>query len=118
METFINCMKQIANKKHQDVSFKIEDLVFLKPHPYRQQTAFKCAHQKLTSHFYDSYLVIQKIGSVAYLHLPDGAHIHPVFHVLLLKKYVGESEMPSKELPSVTDDGVVILESQHILDTR
>jgi hypothetical protein len=111
-------MKQIANKKHQDVSFKIEDLVFLKPHPYRQQTAFKCAHQKLTSHFYDSYLVIQKIGSVAYLHLPDGAHIHPVFHVLLLKKYVGESEMPSKELPSVTDDGVVILESQHILDTR
>jgi len=26
--------------------------------------------------------------------------------------------MPSKELPPITDDGAVILEPQHILDTR
>ena len=111
-------MKQIANKKCRDVSFKIGDLVFLKLHPYRQQSAFKRAHQKLANRFYGPYLVIQKIGSVAYLHMSDGAHIHPVFHVSLLKKYVGESATPSKELPSVTDGGVVILELQHILDTR
>jgi hypothetical protein len=63
--------------------------------------------------------VIQKIGAVAYkLQLPDGARIHSVFYVSLLKKYMGDSTMPLKELPPVTDDGVVILEPHQILDTR
>jgi hypothetical protein len=63
--------------------------------------------------------VLQKMGAVAYkLQLPDGARIHPVFHVSLLKKYVGDSAMPATELPPVTDEGVVILEPHQILDTR
>jgi hypothetical protein len=103
-------------KKHRDISFKVGDLVFLQLHPYMQQIAF---NQKLASHFYDLYPVTQKIRAVAYkLHLPNGARIHPVFHVSLLKKYIGESALPLKELLPVTDDGVVILEPQHILDTR
>ena len=63
--------------------------------------------------------MIQKIGVVAYkLQLPEGAHIHPVFHVSLLKNFVGELAKPSQELPPVNDEGAVILEPQHILDTR
>jgi hypothetical protein len=41
VETSINRMKQITDKKHRDVSFEIKDLVFLKLHSYKQQTAFK-----------------------------------------------------------------------------
>ncbi|RVW88244.1 Transposon Tf2-11 polyprotein [Vitis vinifera] len=77
------------------------------------------AHQKLASRFYRPYPMIQKIGVVAYkLQLPEGAHIHPVFHVSLLKNFVGELAKPSQELPPVNDEGAVILEPQHILDTR
>ena len=65
VETSINRMKQITDKKHRDVSFEIRDLVFLKLHSYNQQTAFKWAHWKLASHFYGPYLVIQKIKVVA-----------------------------------------------------
>ena len=119
LEGSINRMKQLADKKRWDISFEVGDLVFLRLHPYRQQTIFKRAHQKLASRFYGPYPVLQKLGAVAYkLQLPDGARIHPVFHVSLLKKYVGDSAMPSTELQPVTDDGVVVLEPHKILDTR
>ena len=63
--------------------------------------------------------MIQKIGAVAYkLQLPTGACIHPVFHISLLKKFIGERTLPSTELPPVTDEGAIILEPHHILDTR
>lgn len=76
-------------------------------------------HQKLPSQFYGPYLVVQKIGAVAYkLQLLEGSRIHPVFHVSLLKKYVGDLVVPLTELPPVIDKGLNILEPQQILDTR
>ena len=56
---------------------------------------------------------------VAYkLQLPTRARIHPVFRISLLKKFIGERILPSIELPPVIDEGAIILESQHILDTH
>lgn len=43
------------------------------------------------------------------LQLLDDAHIHPVFHVSLLKKYFGDNNNGSLELPPVADDGVMLL---------
>ncbi|KAH9768733.1 Integrase catalytic domain-containing protein [Citrus sinensis] len=95
-----NRMKQVADKHRRDVEFQRNDL-------------------KLASKFFGPYRVLEKIGSVAYkLQLPEGARIHSVFHVSLLKKVVGEFPHNSDELPPIDDDGVIILEPDSIVDTQ
>lgn len=114
-----NRMKQVADSKRRDVDYQVGDSVFLKLHPYRQQTVFKRAYQKLASRFYGPYQIEAKIGKVAYkLTLPEDSRIHPIFHVSLLKKHVGKTTMASNELPPIADDGEIIMEPEAILDTR
>ncbi|GAU23118.1 hypothetical protein TSUD_305660 [Trifolium subterraneum] len=57
-------MVAYANKKRRDLSFTVGEWVFLKLRPHRQQ-----------------------------LQLPDHSKIHPVFHVSLLKKAIGNYEV-------------------------
>ena len=115
----INRMKQTADKNRRDVEFELGDLVLLKLHPYRQHTAFRRAHQKLASHFFGPYPVERRIGKVAYkLRLPEGVCIHPVFHVSLLKNYVGTEPGVTTDLPTVTEEGAVVLEPERIINTR
>ena len=52
------------------------------------------------------------------LKLPHGPHIHPVFHVSLLKNKVGDSITPSSDLPPMANNGELLLEPEAILDSR
>ena len=116
-----NRMKQTTDKKRWDVEFQAGNMVLLKLHPCGQQTAFKRVHQKLASKFYDPWplSIEKKIENVAYqLQLPARAKIHLVFHVSLLKKYVRDPPQVNLELPPITDEGVVSVEPEKILDTR
>ena len=100
------------------MEFQVGDLVFLKLHPYCQQTVYRKAHQKLASRFYGPYQIEENVGKVAYkLKLPKGSRIHPVFHVSLLKRQVGETKA-TNTLPPLTNDGEIIMEPEAILDTR
>ncbi|KAA8525489.1 hypothetical protein F0562_007344 [Nyssa sinensis] len=114
-----NHMKQVVDSKWCDIEFEEGDMVFLKLHPYWQQTVFKRAYQKLASRFYVPYLIEKQVGKVAYrLQLPEGSRIHPIFHVSLLKKKVGEAYATSKDLPPLTDEGEFIMAPEAILDSR
>ncbi|KAL9462725.1 hypothetical protein AB3S75_000683 [Citrus x aurantiifolia] len=114
-----NRMKQFADTKRRDVEFKEGDMVFLRLPPYRQTTVFRRAHQKLASKYFGPYPILRRVGQVAYeLKLPTGSRVHPVFHVSLLKKYVGEMPQFSTDLPYVDDGGVLVLEPDRIIDVR
>ena len=74
---------------------------------------------KLAPRFFGPYKVIAKVGLVAYkLALPLGSQIHDVFHVSLLKKYLGPVTTTSTQLPPVSDTSTVLPQPEAVLDRR
>jgi hypothetical protein len=112
-------MASYANRKRRDLSFVVGEWVFLKLRPHRQQSLVKRISQKMSVRFYGPFQIAEKIGAVAYrLKLPSDSKIHPVFHVSLLKKAVGnyhvQGELP-KELEIDTTEDVY---PEQVLATR
>ena len=59
-------MKQQANKKRRDMTFKIGDLVMVKLQPHRQTTLVGRWFQKLYQRFYGHFSIIKLVGPVVY----------------------------------------------------
>ena len=57
---------------------------------------------KLSPRYIGTYKVLKRVGSVSYeLELPnDLAKVHPVFHVSMLRKFIGNASanVPSKDV--------------------
>jgi len=83
-------MMSLADGHRQDRQFVIGEWVFLKLRPHVQQLVGARINPKLAPRYYGPFQVIERIGPVAYrLKVPVSSRIHPVFHVSLLKKAVG-----------------------------
>lgn len=112
-----NRMKQHSDQSRTEREFAIGDWVYLKLHPYRQQSLIKRPSHKLSPRFYGPFQISARIGTVAYrLKLPPTSKIHPVFHVSLLKKRVGAANHISPTLPQFDSQGEIIWVPAQVLD--
>ncbi|XP_076934706.1 uncharacterized protein LOC143601094 [Bidens hawaiensis] len=111
-----NRTRQYANKKRSERSFDTRTWVYVKLQPYVQTSVRLGGYNKLSPKFFGPYLIIEKIGVVAYrLDLPKEAQIHPVFHVSLLKKANGPPTQVSA-IPTIAPR--FSLQPLKILDSR
>ncbi|KAK8461894.1 hypothetical protein SEVIR_1G109033v4 [Setaria viridis] len=109
-------MKEQADKNRTDRTFELGEYVYLKVKPYVQTSLAARSSNNLSFRYFGPYQIIDKIGEVAYkLKLPDGCTVHPVFHVLLLKKAVHHSTLVCSEIPDLSHELQV---PQFILDRR
>lgn len=93
-------MKTQADKKRTFRSFQIGNAVYVKIQPYVQTSLANRSSNKLSFRFFGPFIIVDKIGEVAYkLLLPDDCCIHPVFHVSQLKKAVASDRRVSTVSP-------------------
>jgi hypothetical protein len=72
-------MKSQADKGRSQHHPEVGDMVFIKLQPYIQSSLAPRANQKLSFKFFGPFLVLRRVGSVAYmLGLLASSSIHPV----------------------------------------
>ncbi|GKC44618.1 ty3-gypsy retrotransposon protein, partial [Tanacetum coccineum] len=114
-----NRMEVKANQKSQDVKFNVGDLVLVKLQPYRQITLAKRFSNKLAKRYYGHYKVEARVGKVAYrLALPATSKIHPVFHVSILKPFVGDNSVEVAGLPEELHNDQPLEQPLAVFDAR
>jgi hypothetical protein len=79
--------KSYADKRRRDLSFEVDDFVYLKVSPMRGTRRFK-VKGKLAPWYVGPFKIVDRKGEVAYqLELPPQlSDVHDVFHVSQLKK--------------------------------
>ncbi|WVZ76440.1 hypothetical protein U9M48_024416 [Paspalum notatum var. saurae] len=81
--------KSYADVRRRDLTFKVDDFVYLKVSPMRGIWRFNMKG-KLAQRYIGPFKIVERKGKVAYkLELPSNlSGIHDVFHVSQLKKYL------------------------------
>ncbi|WVZ93800.1 hypothetical protein U9M48_039755 [Paspalum notatum var. saurae] len=111
--------RSYADVRRRDLSFKVDDHVYLKVSPMRGIRRFNMKG-KLAPRYIGPFKILEKKGEVAYrLELPPSlSGVHDVFHVSPLKKClrVPEEQTPLEEL-EVQEDLTYTEHPVKILDT-
>ncbi|XP_028236939.1 uncharacterized protein LOC114416264 [Glycine soja] len=83
-------MKKHTDARRDDVTFAVNQWVYVKLRPTHQRSDTGTHHPKLSKRYIGPFKILAKVGEVAYrLDLPTEARIHPVFHFSLLRLHHG-----------------------------
>lgn len=92
------------------MEFEVGDHVYPKLWPYRQKSLAHRQNEKLAARYFGPFEVLARIGAMAYkLRLPPTT-IHSVFHVLQLRKVVGDLPISPSLLETLTAGFELIVE--------
>lgn len=104
---------QAVQKKHYDrlhrpVSYQVDDWALLRLRQRAASSLPRTTTGKLKPRYVGPYRVTEVINDVAVrLQLPPGARLHDVFHVGVLKKFVGTPPTSTPALPPTLHGAVV-----------
>jgi len=110
--------KAYYDRHHRDVTYRVGDWVWLRLRQRAAASLHVATSGKLKPRFYGPYRIAAVINEVAYrLELPERARLHDVFHVGLLKKFVGTPPASPPVLPPV-HHGAVVPEPDRVTRAR
>lgn len=119
LQSAMNRMKYYADIHRSEREFDIGDWVYLRMQPFRNAPEGLRKQTKLSVKYFGPYQVTEKIGAVAYkLKLPNGSHLHPVFHVSQLKKKIKNKYSSQEQLPEINEDGEAVVIPVAVLARR
>jgi hypothetical protein len=112
-------MKTQANKHRQEREFNVGDWVYVKLQPYVQMSVARRSSQKLSYKYFGPYIILQKVGPVAYkLQLPESSQIHPVIHVSQLKQALPPGTVVSSDADLQCLTSVIAPVPLQVMETR
>ncbi|XP_075103947.1 uncharacterized protein LOC142178428 [Nicotiana tabacum] len=94
LKTAQSRQKSYSDVRHRDLEFQVDDWVFLKVSPMKGVMRFG-KKEKLSPRYIGPYRILRRIGHVTFeLELPQELDdVHLVFHVSMLKKFMGDSSL-------------------------
>jgi len=110
--------KRHYDKGHRELRFAVGEWVWLRLHQRAASSLKTPTAGKLRPRYYGPYRIIAIVNEVAYqLELPPRARLHDVFHVGLLKRFVGTPPAAPPSLPPV-HNGAAVPEPERVIRSR